>query len=260
MKLHSIHMFALTVLFVAAFPASYAHADSINLQSAGTFALLAGSAVTNTGPTIIDGNLGVSPGSSVTGFGLGFGSGTMYISDAVAAQAQRDLSAAYATAAGLTGGVDLSGQDLGGLTLTPGVYKFTSSAQLTGPLTIDAGGNPNAQFVFQIGSALTSASGSSVILTDGAQGNNLFWQVGSSATLGTTTAFAGNVLAFDSITLDTGATIGCGSALAETGAVTLDDNTISACAADVPAAVPEPAAFILFATGLFALAAFYMCA
>lgn len=257
MKLRGIFSIALAVLFFAC-SALYVHAGTINLGTAGSFAVLAGSAVTNTGPTVLNGNLGVSPGSSVTGFALGLGSGTIYAGDAVAAQAQNDLFTAYTTAAGELGGINLTGQDLGGHTLTPGVYSFASSAQLTGPLTLNAEGNHSAQFVFQIGSTLTTASGSSVVFTNGGQGNDLFWQVGSSATLGTTTAFAGNILAQESITLDTGATISCGSALAHNGAVTLDDNVISSCASSsvTSTPVPEPSPFILLVTSLVALGGF----
>ena len=132
-------------------------------------------------------------------------------------------------AAGLAPTQNLTGQNLGGLTLTPGVYSFSSSAQLTGTLTLDAQGDPNALFVFQIGSTLTTASNSSVVFINGGQGNNTFWQVGSSATLGTGTAFTGNILALASITLTTGANIRCGRALARNGAVTQDHNNIDPC-------------------------------
>jgi hypothetical protein len=198
------------------------------LGTAQSFAVLGGSTVTNTGPSIISGNLGVSPGSAVTGFPPGIViNGTIHAADAVALQAQSDVTTAYNALAGMACNVDLTGQDLGGLTLTPGVYCFSSSAQLTGELTLDAQGNPNALFVFQIGSTLTTASNSSVRLINGARACNVFWQVGSSATLGTATLFAGNILALASITLNTGASIVFGRALARTGAVTLDNNVIS---------------------------------
>jgi outer membrane autotransporter protein len=134
----------------------------------------------------------------------------------------------------------MTGIGLGGLTLTPGVYAFDTSAQLTGPLTLDGLGNPNAMFIFNIGSTLTTASGSSVGLVNGAQGRNVFYRVGSSATLGTTTSFAGNILALTSITANTGATINCGAALARNGAVTLDTNTISICTAAATTLTPTP--------------------
>ncbi len=176
-----------------------------------TFAVLAGSAVTNTGSTLVVGNVGVSPGTSITGFPPGLVSnGTLHSADATAGQAQIDLTAAYTTAMGLAcpGGNVLTGMDLGSLApLPPGVYCFASSAQLTGTLTLNAGGNPNAEFIFQIGSTLTTASSSSVVLQNSANAGNVFWQVGSSATLGTATTFSGNILAQASITLNTGATL-----------------------------------------------------
>jgi hypothetical protein len=139
--------------------------------------------------------------------------------------------------------MDLTGQDLGGLTLTPGVYTFSSSAQLTGALTLDAQNDPEAQWVFQIGSALTTASNSSVVSINnrGQPLCNIFWQVGSSATLGTTTAFEGHILALTSITLNNGSTILNGSALARNGAVTLDNNRINNIDCDA-AVVPLPSA------------------
>ncbi|PKN52446.1 MAG: hypothetical protein CVU55_04170 [Deltaproteobacteria bacterium HGW-Deltaproteobacteria-13] len=196
-----------------------------------TFAVLAGSTVTNTGPTNVTGNLGVSPGMAVTGFppGVVVTPGTIHAGDAVAAQAQSDLTSAYNLYLGTPCTVDLTGQNLGGLTLTSGVYCFTTSAQLTGNLTLDAQSNPNALFIFKIGSTLTTASNSSVVFINSVssvQSDNLFWQVGASATLGTTTSFKGNIMALSSITLNTGAVIE-GRALARNGAVTLDTNTIT---------------------------------
>jgi hypothetical protein len=169
----------------------------------------------------------VDPGLAVTGFPPGLvAGGTIHTGDAVALQAQSDTTTAYNTLAGEALTVDLTGQDLGGKTLTPGVYHFSSSAQLTGALTLNAEGNPDASFVFQIGSTLTTASNSSVLVINGAQDCNIFWQVGSSATLGTTTAFKGNILALTSITLDTGANVS-GRTLARNGAVTMDTNRVS---------------------------------
>ena len=199
---------------------------SIDLGVAETFAVLAGQSITNTGPTAIDGDVGVSPGSSVTGFPPGtVTNGTMHLGDAVALQAQSDLVIAYNEVAGKAPTVDLTGQDLGGMTLTPGVYFFSTSAQLTGTLTLDSQGDPNAEFDFQIGSTLTTASNSSVVMINGGDACDVYWQVGSSATLGTNTAFVGHILAMETITLNTGASVD-GAALARNGSVTLDNNVI----------------------------------
>ena len=210
-------------------------------QPLSSFAVLGGSTVTNTGPTIVTGNLGVSPGSSVTGFppGIVVG-GSIHAADAVAAGAQTELTTLYNTLASAACNTDLTGQDLGGLTLTPGVYCFASSAQLTGTLTLDAQGNSNAVFVFQMGSTLTTASASSVLLINGASSCGVFWQVGSSATLGTGTALAGSIVALTSITLNTGASVS-GRTLARNGAVTLDNNQVTLCSGG-PAFPPSVAA------------------
>ena len=203
----------------------------ITLGTASSFGALAGSAVTNTGATVIKGNLGVSPGSAVSGFppGAVLFPGTLHITDAVAAQAQLDLTTAYDAVAATPTEVDLTGSDLGGLTLTPGVYGFTSTAQLTGTLTLDAQGDPAAQFLFKVGSSLTTASGSSVVLINGGSPCGIYWQVGTSATLGTTTQLLGNILALSSITLDTGSGL-TGRTLARNGALTLDGNAVAICA------------------------------
>lgn len=224
---------------VLALPAS----AQVTLNSAQNFGVLAGSSVTNTGPSVVTGDVGVSPGSAVTGFPPGtVVGGTIHAADATAAQAQTDLTAAYNAAAGIACNTDLTGQNLGGLTLTPGVYCFSSSAALTGTLTLNLQGNPNAFFLFKIGSTLTTASGSSVVLANSGGTTcppNVFWQVGSSATFGTGSSFAGNVLALTSITITTGANLN-GRALARNGAVTLDTNSVTRCATVCPAITVSP--------------------
>jgi len=215
------------LLLVAAQPAI----AQISLGTAQTFGVLGGSAVTNTGATTVNGNVGVSPGSAVGGFPPGIiVGGATHSNDAVAQQAQNDLTTAYNNIASTPCTVDLTGQNLGGLTLTPGVYCYSTSAQLTGALTLNALGNANALFLFKIGSTLTTASGSSVtVINNGGNScNKAYWQVGSSATLGTGTSFVGDILALTSITLTTGANTN-GRALARNGAVTLDTNNINGC-------------------------------
>jgi serine protease AprX len=199
-----------------------------SLGAAHSFAVLGGSTVTNTGSSVITGDLGVSPGSAVTGFLPGLvAAGTIHGADAAAAAAQEAVTTAYNSLAGQACTRDLTGQDLGGQTLTEGVYCFSSSAQLTGTLTLNAQGNAHAVFIVKMGSTLTTASASSVVLTNGGSMGNVFWQVGSSATLGTGTSFAGNILALTSITVTTGARV-TGRTLARNGAVTLDTNAVTA--------------------------------
>ena len=249
----------LAIAPLAAFPLE-AQA-SISLGTAGNFAVLAGSGVTNTGSTVINGgDVGSSPTGTITGFTQESGPGVITppytVDNAAAAQAQNDLTTAYDAAAALTPTQSLTGQDLGGMTLTPGVYYFSSSAALTGTLTLNDQGDSNAQFVFQIDSTLTTATSSSVVTINAGSatpGCNIFWQVGSSATLGTTTAFEGHILAYTSVTMDTGATITDGSALARNGAVTLDANTINNCAASIPIAAPQPATLPLVFLGTMLL-------
>ncbi|MEN6578062.1 MAG: ice-binding family protein [Phycisphaerales bacterium] len=260
-------------------------ADPI-LGSAQSFAVLGHETVTNghsdPNPTTqVYGNLGVTPGTSVTGFypdGTVSG-GTIHINDGVAQLALADATTAYNTLAGLSVDYDYTGIELGsaGYTvLTPGVYHFDTSAQLTGALTLDFLGNPDAEFVFQIGSKLTTASSSSVNVINGGPLSGVYWQVGSSATLGTDTTFAGNLLALASVSLDPTAEILCGRAFALTGAVTLIDNLISnnntledfdsgrsdfgsygfsGGSGDTPV-VPVPGAFLLACSGMGSVLAF----
>ncbi len=197
----------------------------VGLGTAASFAVLGGSTVINTGPSNISGDVGVSPGNAVTGFPPGTqSSGTIHAADAVAAQARADVTTAYNDAAGRTPFTTVP-TELGGTTHVSGVYRGATLG-LTGTLTLDAQGDPNAVFIFQAGSTLITASGSRVTLINGANACNVYWQVGSSATLGTTTTFVGTVLAQASITAQTGASVQ-GRLLAGTAAVTLDSNTIT---------------------------------
>jgi hypothetical protein len=239
----------LAVNFVWTFTtsAACAPAATVALGAACTFGILAGSTVTNTGATIIRGDLGLSPGSAVTGFldtntyvgtgthtaGPGIVTGTIHLTDP---PPPSSTSAAAAQTALTTAFLDLQGRtmpapatvagDLGGQTLAPGLYKSTSTLGITGTLTLDGGGNPNAVWVFQVASALTTLSSSSIVLAGNAQAHNVFWQVGSSATLGTNSTFNGSILALTDITVTTGATLN-GRALARNGAVTLDTNMVN---------------------------------
>ena len=225
----------LSLLIGSALTGTATAASAVHLGIAAQFAVLGASTVTNTGPSIINGDLGVSPGLAVVGFPPGIVNGAIHEGDAVAAQAQADLTTAYNTAAGLQCDVNLTGQDLGGMTLTSGVYCFNSSAGLTGMLTLDAEGVEDAQFIFQVASTLTTASASRVRTINGVRACNVYWQIGSSATLGTATAFVGTIMAYTSVTVTTGATIR-GRALAQNAAVTLDTNTITkpSCAGTTP--------------------------
>lgn len=218
-------------------------AGSVSLGAAESFAVLAATTVTNTGPTILMGDIGLSPGTSVTGFPPGTFSGISHINDTLAIQAQADAANAYSILAALPVTQTLSGQDLGGLTLTPGVYFFDSIAQLTGTLTLDGLGQVNPLFVFQIGSALTTASDSIISTINGSDPDNVYFQVGSSATLGSNSVFEGTLISLVSNTLTTGATVD-GPVIALTGAVTLDSNFI---------AVPEPGSMLLVAFGVAGL-------
>ncbi len=202
---------------------------SVALAAVSNFAVIAGASITNTGGTIITGDLGLSPGTSIGGFPPGILNGSLHINTATANQAKLDLTIAYNDAAGRTAidMVTLAG-NIGGLTLTPGLYKSTSSLSISsGDVTFDALGDANAVFIIQIASTFTTTSGRKVILRGGAQAKNIFWQVSSSATFGTTSVMKGIILVLESITFDTGATLD-GRALARTGSVTMDANTFTA--------------------------------
>lgn len=229
---HPKRGFAGAVLAVAfalvAAPA--AQAAPVDLATASPFVVLGGTTVTNEGPSVLNGDLGVSPGTALTGFGApAVVNGATHENDAVAAQAQLDLTNAYNVAAGqpVAPANDLSGTDLGNRVLTAGTYRYNAAALLTGPLTLDAQGDPDAEFVFQIGAELTTESASSVVLVNGASPCNVYWQVGSSAAIGTTTQFAGSLMALTSISLNNGATVE-GRMLARNGQVSLIDNVLTA--------------------------------
>ena len=223
---------ALAVALVGSTQARAAEAP-VGLGSATSYAVLAGQTVTNTGPSVITGDVGLSPGSSVVGFPPGTVNGATHVADSQAVQAQSDLTAAYGDAAGRAASATLA-PELGGLVLLPGVYTG-GSFQITGTLTLDAQGDPNAVFVFQSASTLVSAANSTVAFVNGGNPCNVFWQVTSSATLGTNSIFVGIVLALTSIAANTGATI-TGALLARNGEVTLDNNTINrtSCTAVAP--------------------------
>lgn len=205
---------------------AFAAPSPVGLGTAGGFAVLAGETITNTGPTTITGNVGLHPGSAVTGFASVTLNGTQHVADSAALQAKNDLVTAYNDAAGRTPPTTVA-TELGGQSLKAGVYNSTAGTfGVTGTLTLDAEGDSHAVFIFQAASTLITAPGSSVSLINGATACNVFWQVGSSATLDTTTRFKGTIMALTSIALKTGATLE-GRALARNGEVTMDTNVIT---------------------------------
>jgi hypothetical protein len=215
---------ALLIVGVIAIPSSaYAAEPTVGLGTSAAYSVLGSSTVTNTGPSTLSGDLGVSPGTAITGFPPGKVGGSTYAGDAQSAQARSDLTTGYLDAAGRAPTASVAG-DLVGKNLTSGVYKSTGPLALSGTLTLNGQGNPDAVFIFQVASTLITASSSKVSLVNDAQACNVFWQVGSSATLGTTSDFDGTIMALQSVTVTTGVHV-VGRALARNAAVTLDDDT-----------------------------------
>lgn len=220
----SIILMLLLVFILSAPVVSNAADMPVNLGTASGFSLLAGSTITNIGTTSIAGNVGLHPGTAFSGQDTAVVGGTIHLADAVALQAKNDFFAAYTEVSNRAGnGI---GAELGGSTMTPGVYSASTNIQITGTLTLDGQNNNDSIFIFKAGSTLTTASSSKIELINGANPNNIFWQVGTSATLGTNSEFKGTILAMQSVTATTGADI-VGRLMAMDGAITLDNNSIS---------------------------------
>ncbi len=222
------------VLLVASSPTAYAIGTKVDLGSASSYSVLGSASVTNTGKTVLSNDLGVSPGTAVSGFPPGITLGQKHITDTEASLARSDLTTAFISASNQATDETI-GAELGGLEFLPGVYASPAAVELTGKVTLNAQGNPDAVFIFKIGSALVTHSSSSVELINGAEACNVFWVVNSSATLDTDTTFAGTIMALQSISAKTRATVQ-GRALARNGSVTLDTNvfTPGVCTAEVP--------------------------
>lgn len=202
-------------------------------STALSFAVLAGTTIANTGPSVISGDLGVSPGTAITGFPPGeVSNGAKHVADALALQAQSDLETAYNDAVGQERPAEVPAE-LGGMTLVPGSYKQATALALNGTLTLDAQDDPSAVFIFQTGFTLSTASSSTIELVNGAQACNVFWQVGSSATLGSESMFVGSILALGSVTVQTGTTV-TGRVLARVGQISLDTSTVTRPSCDTP--------------------------
>ena len=246
MKFHIPPHFHATI-FLAFGLATQAHSATVTLGAAQAFGVLGASTVTNTGPSVITGDVGVSPGTSITGFPPGTVTGSVRSNDAVATQAQADAMTAYGFLTALPVTTTLTGTNLGGLTLLPGVYFFSTTADLNGILTLNGNGQMNPSFVFQIGTAFNAAdTNSSIIAIGGADPSQVYFAVGSSATIGTGSALIGTIIARVNVTVKTGASL-MGRAIALNGAVTLDSNAIT---------VPEPSSSVLLLAGLGSLLMF----
>jgi len=247
-KFNKVSVIVLAIAFTLGLSGIIRAATTVNFGTADDFAVMAGSTITNTGSSMITGNLGLNPGTSVTGFPPGIINGTQHVANPTAVQAQIDLITAYDNAVGQIP-VSTVPTELGGTTKTAGVYDSAAGTfGITGTLTLDAQGDPSAVFIFKAASTLITAGASNVVLANGAQACNVFWQVGSSATLGTDSTFKGNILALTSITLTTGANVE-GRVLARNGAVTLDTNTIIKAICAVPV-TPSPVSTLTPVPGL----------